>query len=37
MMLSGSSVATAFGAVVVLGADHRVIGILSERDIVWAL
>jgi CBS domain-containing protein len=25
------------GAVVVLGADHRVIGILSERDIVRAL
>jgi CBS domain-containing protein len=25
------------GAVVILGADHRVIGILSERDIVRAL
>src|ERR1017187_10204807 len=25
------------GAVVVLGADHRVIGILSERDVVRAL
>jgi CBS domain-containing protein len=25
------------GAVVVLGADHRVVGILSERDIVKAL
>lgn len=25
------------GAVVILGADHRVIGILSERDIVQAL
>jgi CBS domain-containing protein len=25
------------GAVVILGADHQVIGILSERDIVWAL
>jgi CBS domain-containing protein len=25
------------GAVVVLGADHRIIGILSERDIVRAL
>jgi CBS domain-containing protein len=25
------------GAVVVLGADHRVIGILSERDVVHAL
>jgi CBS domain-containing protein len=25
------------GALVVLGADQRVIGILSERDIVWAL
>jgi CBS domain-containing protein len=25
------------GALVVLGADNRVIGILSERDIVWAL
>ena len=25
------------GAVVVLGADHRVVGILSERDIVRAL
>ena len=26
-----------FGALVVLGADHRVIGMLSERDIVRAL
>jgi CBS domain-containing protein len=25
------------GAVVVLGADHRIVGILSERDIVQAL
>jgi CBS domain-containing protein len=25
------------GAVVVLGADHRIVGILSERDIVHAL
>jgi predicted transcriptional regulator len=25
------------GAVVILGADHRVIGVLSERDIVRAL
>jgi CBS domain-containing protein len=25
------------GAVVILGADHRIVGILSERDIVHAL
>ena len=25
------------GAVVILGADHRIVGILSERDIVRAL
>jgi CBS domain-containing protein len=25
------------GALVVQGADHRIVGILSERDIVWAL
>jgi CBS domain-containing protein len=25
------------GAVVIVGADRRIVGILSERDIVWAL
>ena len=25
------------GAIVILGADHRIVGILSERDIVRAL
>ena len=34
---SASAVASRIGAVVILGADHRIIGILSERDIVRAL
>jgi CBS domain-containing protein len=34
---SGVLAARRIGALVVLGADHRVIGILSERDVVRAL